>query len=174
MQSNQTGVIVNLQKPMPNVREIVRYEHTTYVEFQRRNNSTRGQGLTKAAFIKNMLSLVQSVDKTAAIICYEDSSGTNSIYHPSHVPMEQDEFEIYFPRAHAHNGRITIKCRMTISTALAQIKWKIRPKLEEYYYYLWPTTIKAIRTVKSGWLYQAHPDLTHRYAIRNALAPLIK
>ena len=165
-QSNQTGAIVNLQKPpMPTVREIVRYDHTTYVEFQRRNNSTRGQGLTKAAFIKNMLSLIQSVDKTAAILCYEDSQRANSICHPSHVPMEQGEFEIYFPRAYSYKGRITIKCRMTSSTALAQIKWKIRPKLEEYYYFLWPTPIKATRTAKAGWLYQAHPDLTYRDAI---------
>ena len=121
--SNQTGSIVSLQKPpMTTVREIVRYKHTTYVEFQRRNNSTRGQGLTKAAFIKNMLSLIQSVDKCAAIVCYNDSSKANSICHPSHVPMDQNEFDIYFPRAHIYNNRITIKCKMTTSLALIQIK----------------------------------------------------
>ena len=67
--------------------------------------------------------------------------------------MEQEEFEIYFLCAHVLNGQMIIKYRMTTSTALAQIKWKIRPKLEEYYYYLWPKPIKATRTTKVGWLY---------------------
>ena len=58
-QAQQTGNIADLnQSPMPAIREIVRYEHTTYVEFQRRNNSKRGQGLTMAAFIKNVLALL--------------------------------------------------------------------------------------------------------------------
>ena len=145
-----------------------------YVEFCRRNNSTRSQGLTKVAFIKNMLSLVQLVDKCVTILYYEDSSHTNSICHPIHVLMEQEEFEIYFPRAQVLNRRMIIKCKMTISTALAQVKWKIRSKLEECYYYLWPTPIKAICTAKSGWLYQAYPNLTHRHAIHTAIALLVK
>ena len=63
---------------------------------------------------------------------------------------------------------------MTSLMSLTEIKWKIRPKLDTYYYYLWPTPLRAIRTAKVGWLYMAHPDLTHRAAIVTALAPLIK
>ena len=77
---------------MPAVREIVQYDHNTYVEFHRRNNKTRGQGLTTAAFIENVVSLIQSIDKRATILCYEDSRKANSICHPSYVPMEGDEF----------------------------------------------------------------------------------
>lgn len=41
-QSNQTGIIDNIQKPlMPTLYEMVRYEHTIYVKFQRRNTTTR-------------------------------------------------------------------------------------------------------------------------------------
>ena len=67
--SRLTGKVVNLeQPPMPIVREIVQYEHTTYVEFHRRNNPTRGKGLTTVVFIKNVLSLIQSIVKSAVII----------------------------------------------------------------------------------------------------------
>ena len=88
--------------------------------------------------------------------------------------MEQDEFDIYFPISQIYNGRITIKCKMTTSLALVQIKRQIRPKLDDYFYFLWPTPIKAIRTAKEGWILQAHPDLTYRDAIHAALVPLIK
>ena len=89
----QTGSIFDLHKyPMPTVSEIVRYENTAYVEFQRRNNSKRGQVLTTVAFIKNILSLIRSFEKSSAIICYEDSVTANSICHPNYVPMDQEEF----------------------------------------------------------------------------------
>ena len=88
------------------LREIVQYDHTTYVEFKRKSNPTRGQGLTTAAFIKNVLELIQSVDKRAAILCYKDSCKANSIYHPSHVPTEGDEFQLYFPSTYNNNGTI--------------------------------------------------------------------
>ena len=109
--SQLTGKIVNLaQPPMTTVREIVQYEHTTYVEFHRRNNTTRGQGLTTAAFIKNVISFIQLVDKHAAILCYENSRNANSIYHPSHVPMEGDEFQLYFPRVFSNQA----KCKLNV------------------------------------------------------------
>ena len=105
--SRQTGKVVNLeQPPMPILREIVKYEHTTYVEFHRRNNPTRGKGLTTVFFIKNVLSLIQSIEKSAAIICYEDNHQANSICHPSHVLMESDEFKLYFTREFKNLGRI--------------------------------------------------------------------
>ena len=58
--------------------------------------------------------------------------------------------------------------------SLTEIKWKIKPQLESYYYYLWPTPLRATRKAKAGWLYMAHPDLTHRGSIVTVLAPLIK
>ena len=57
---------------------------------------------------------------------------------------------------------------------MAEIKWKLRPKLEAHAYYIWPTPIKAIRTAKAGWLFLAHPNLTHRNDIWTTLAPLIE
>ena len=108
-----TGTIADLHKtPMPTAREIVQYEYTTYVELQRSKNTARGQGMTLTAFIKNMLALIQSVDKMAAILGYEDPS-INSICHPSHVPFDQEEFVKYFPRAYTNQGRMTVKCKMT-------------------------------------------------------------
>ena len=106
--------------------------------------------MTKSAFIKNMLALIQSVDKTAAILSYDDSSQANSICHPSHVPSDHDEFKIYFPKATQTNRGLITKCRMTSSIYMAEIKWKLRPKLEGFAYYIWPTPIKATRTAKAG------------------------
>ena len=117
--SSQPGCIANLEHPpMPSVREIVQYDHTTYVDFKRRPIPTRGQGLTTAAFIKNVLSLIQSVNKRAAILCYDDSRKVNSICHPSHVPTEGADFQVYFPRSFNNNGNMHIKCKMTSSISL--------------------------------------------------------
>lgn len=173
--SSQTSRIANLgYSLMPSVREIVQYDHTTYVDFKQKPNPTRGQGLTTVAFIKNVLSLVQSIDKWAAILCYDDSLQANSICHPSHVPTEGAEFQVYFPRCFNHNGNMHIKCKMTSSISLYQIKRQIRHKLDEYGYFIWPTHLKATRTVKVGWLFQAHPDLTNRGEIHRTLAPLLQ
>ena len=89
-----------------------------YVEFQRRNIKTHGQGLTTAAFIKDILSLIQSVNKLAAICYYDDSCKANSICHPSHISMDQEELEHYFPRTYTQQDKIIVKCCMTSSLSL--------------------------------------------------------
>ena len=66
-----------------------------------------------------------------------------------------------------------IKCRITSSLTLFEIKKKIRPDLEKYNYFLWPTLLKATRTRKAGWLYLAHPDLTNRSEILDKLSGIV-
>ena len=63
---------------------------------------------------------------------------------------------------------------MTSSMSMGEIKWKLRPKLDEYHYFIWPTPIKATRTAKAGWLFLAHPELTHRNEVHATLIPLVQ
>ena len=72
------------------------------------------------------------------------------------------------------NRGIIAKCRTTSSVSMGEIKWKLRPKLDEYFYFIWPTPIKATRNAKAGWLFLAQPDLTHRNKFHATLAPLVK
>ena len=83
-----------------------------------------------------MLAIIQHVDKKAAILGYTQDPPINSLCHPNHVLKNQDEFEQYFPRTFVARGFMTVKCRMTSPMSLAEIKRKIRPKLENYHYFL--------------------------------------
>jgi len=49
----------------------------------------------------------------------------------------------------------------------------IMDKLRKHNYYVRPTILKAVRTSKAGWMYLAHPDLTHRREFDEILQPLI-
>ena len=62
---------------------------------------------------------------------------------------------------------------MTTSTSVQEVKWKLKPKLEEHLYFLWPTPLRSVCTQKIGWLYLAHPYLTLQSEIATTLAPLI-
>ena len=166
------GSYANLYSaPVPEAREIVQCTHTSFCEFQRKQN--KNKPITKTTFVKNMLAIIQGVDKTAAILGYSTESKINSICHPNHVPESQEEFEQYFPRTFSARGNMTVKCRTTSSMSLAEIKRKVRPRLENMHYFLWPTILQATRTAKAGWLYFAHPDLTHRGEIHTVLNPII-
>jgi len=57
--------------------------------------------------------------------------------------------------------------------AIQEIKNSIIEKLQKYNYYVRPTPLKAIRTGRVGWMYLAHPDLTHRGDFQKFLSPLI-
>ena len=170
------GAYANLNSaPVPEAREVVQSTHTAFCEFQRKNgkNGSNNQNITKTAFIKNMLAILLQVDKKAAILGYKKDSQINSICHPNHVPENQDEFELYFPRTYTSRGYMLVKCRVTSSMSLADIKRKARPRLENLHYFMWPTLLQATRTAKAGWLYLAHPDLTHRGEIHQTLQPII-
>ena len=105
---------------------------------------------------------------------YDNDLKVNSICHPNHVPNENDEFIQYFPCSHITNNKITVKYCMTSSAPLATIKAKLQPKLNEYSYFIWPTSLKTTKVTKIGWLYLAHPDLIHRSKIVKTLAPLLQ
>ena len=90
------------------------------------------------------------------------------------MPDDDDELKIYFLRIHNNASRISLKCCMTSSISIMEIKRRIHPRLEEALYFLFPTLLKVICTSKIGWLYLAHPDLTPRTEIITCLDPHIK
>ena len=69
-----------------------------------------------------MLAQIQSVEKSVAILSYNDTVKVNSICHPIHVPDDHNEFKHYFPHTWNNAGQMVIKCRMTSSTSIAEIK----------------------------------------------------
>ena len=117
---------------------------------------------------------MQREDKQVAILSYDESDPVNSICHPSQVPEESDLFRKYFPRAYSSKGTLTVKCRLTSSVDLGTLKKRIFHSLEKYDYFVWPSQLRAVRTGKIGWLYLAHPDLTHRGEIVQVMKPLVK
>ena len=86
--------------------------------------------------MKNMLALNQSVDKLVAILGYDNDLKVNSICCPSHVLDKHVEFSQYFPRYHITTNKIAVKYRMTSSVSLEAIKAKLRPKLDDYSYFI--------------------------------------
>ena len=169
------GKLANLKTPpQMTPREEVKYKYTTYCEFQRHTDTKQSQILVKTLFMKNMLALTQSVDQSTAILSYDSDTKVNSICHPYHVPNETEEFAQYFPQAHIHSNKLTIKWRMTSTRPLIEIKGKLRPLLKECAFFIWSTPLKAIKIAKIGWLYQAYPDLIHRGEIITTLSLLIK
>jgi len=173
--SRSSSAYANLYDgPVPTVRETVQSTHTAFVELHRGKRPQGSQHIPPSVFIKNMLAMFMSVDKKAAILCYEKDKNFNSICHPMHVPASKEEFERYFPRVYNTRGTVTIKCRVTSSISLVDIKRLIMDKLRKHNYYVRPTILKAVRTSKAGWMYLAHPDLTLRKEFTTTLAPLIQ
>lgn len=159
--------------PVPRVRELAQASHTAFVELHRAAKP-QGPQLPTAVFIKNVLAMFLSVDKRAAILCYDVSQNFNSICHPVHVPTATEEFARYFPRVYHTRGSITVKCRVTSSKSLLDMKRELMEKLKKHSYYIRPTILKAIRTSKAGWFYMAHPDLTYRDDFQQQLPMLIE
>ena len=62
---------------------------------------------------------------------------------------------------------------MKSSAPLVVIKAKIHPKLNEYFYFIWPTPLKVTKTIKIGWLYLAHLDLVYQGNFIKTLVPLL-
>ena len=106
------------------------------------------------------------------MLVYNPELKENSICHPKHVLMEEEEIKKYFPWMYVTKGQISIIYRITSSTSLVDIQKQIQLKRNKYYYFLW-TTWKAVRTGKFGWLYWAHPDFTHCGVVEDALKPII-
>ena len=159
--------------PVPAVREIAQEEYTSYCELHR-NSQPNTPAITKTVFVKNMLAMILSIDNKAAILAYDETKGINSICHPQQVPMENKSFEIYFPRTHLYRGSISLKCRITTSISMIDIKRSLLDTLRKKKYFLKPTPLKAIRTGKAGWMYMAHPDLTYRREFEEILSPIIE
>ena len=151
LDTSASTTYANLYKgPVPSVREIVQSSHTAFVELHR-GTRKKSQHLTTSAFIKNMLAMFLSVDKRAAIVCYEETQKFNSICHPMHVPDSPSEFARYFPRVYNTRGTVTVKCRVTSSISIFDIKRALMDKLQQHNYYIRPTLLKAVRTSKVGW-----------------------
>ena len=159
--------------PVPSVREQAQATHTAFVELHKALKKS-AYHITASVFVKNMLALFLSVDKRAAILCYDASKTFNSICHPAHVPTTSEEFSRYFPRVYNSKGTITVKCRLTSSISILDIKKNLMDKLTSYNYYVRPTILQATRTAKAGWFYLAHPDLTHREEFQVHLPKLIE
>jgi len=160
--------------PVPSVREQVQNSHVSFVELHRgAKASVNSKYITTSVFIKNVLAMLLSVDRRAAILCYEHEKTFNSICHPVHVPVAKEEFARYFPRVYNTRGTMTVKCRVSSSVSILDIKRALMEKLQKYHYYIRPTLLKAVRTVKVGWMYLAHPDLTYRHDFQRTLPQLI-
>jgi len=160
--------------PVPSVREQVQNSHVSFVELHRGvKASVNSKYITTSVFIKNVLAMLLSVDRRAAILCYEHEKTFNSICHPVHVPVAKEEFARYFPRVYNTRGTMTVKCRVSSSVSILDIKRALMEKLQKYHYYIRPTVLKAVRTVKVGWMYLAHPDLTYRHDFQRTLPQLI-
>jgi len=173
LSTRPNGVYADLYtSPVPAVREIVQSTHTGFCEFHR-GRRVKNNRVPTSVFIKNVLAIMQREDKQVAILCYEESDPVNSICHPSQVPEESDLFQKYFPRAYSSKGTLTVKCRLTSSVDLGTLKKRIFHSLEKYDYFVWPSQLRAVRTGKIGWLYLAHPDLTHRGEIVQVMKPLV-
>jgi len=158
--------------PVPAIREKAQATHTAFVELHR--GARKGQHVPASVFIKNILAMLLSVDKRAAILCYEQERNFNSICHPVHVPTATEEFTRYFPRVYNTRGTVTVKCRITSSMSILDLKRALMDKLRKHNYYIRPTVLKAVRTGKAGWFYLAHPDLTFRNEFQKYLPALIK
>jgi len=172
--NHQNGAYANLYtSPVPAVREIVQSTFTSFCEFHR-GRRARTSRVTTSVFIKNVLAIMQREDKKVAILSYDEQNPVNSICHPNQVPDDMDLFQKYFPRAYSSKGTLTVKCRITSSMDIHSLKRQVMPSLEKYDYFIWPSQLKAVRTGKIGWLYLAHPDLTHRGEIVQVLSPIIK
>jgi len=130
--------------------------------------------VTTSVFIKNVLAIMQREDKKVAILSYDEHNPVNSICHPNQVPDDMELFQKYFPRAYSSKGTLTVKCRITSSMDIHSLKRQVMPSLEKFDYFIWPSQLKAVRTGKIGWLYLAHPDLTHRGELVQVLSPIIK
>jgi len=160
--------------PVPSVREQVQNSHVSFVELHRgAKASVNSKYITTSVFIKNVLAMLLSVDRRAAILCYEHEKTFNSICHPVHVPVAKEEFARYFPRVYNTRGTMTVKCRVSSSMSIIDIKRALMEKLQKYHYYIRPTLLKAVRTTKVGWMYLAHPDLTYRHDFQRTLPQLI-
>jgi len=171
--SRSSSAYANLYDgPVPQVRETVQSTHTAFVELHRGKRPQGSQNIPPSIFIKNMLAMFMSVDKKAAILCYDKDKKFNSICHPMHVPASKEEFERYFPRVYNTRGTVKIKCRVTSSVSLVDIKRLIMDKLRKHNYYVRPTILKAVRTSKAGWMHLARPDLTIKKEFMT-LAPII-
>jgi len=158
---------------VPKVRELAQSIHKAFVELYRAAKP-QGPQLSTSVLIKNVLALFLSVDKRAAILCYDVDKNFNSICHPVHAPTSTKEFSRYFPRVYDARGTVKVKCRFTSPLSLLDIKRALMDKLRKHNYYIRPTLLKAIRTSKAGWFYLAHPDLTHRDEFQKQLRQIIE
>ena len=103
---SQNGQFANLHTmPVPHLREIAKSTYISFCDCQRRNK-TNSQHISKIAFIKNVLALLQSVYKHAAILAYNSKAKLNSLCHPNHVPTNDEEFIKYFPRVYITRTQI--------------------------------------------------------------------
>ena len=171
--SRKGGEFENLEKgPEVVHREVVENTYVAFCEFSQ-GNGGQGRKKSRNEFLKHVFNLLRHGDKRLAILPYNAKCNANSITHASHIPENENEFAVYFPKVMYYRGQLTIKCRITSSVNLWALKNQIFSMLTNYHYFLRPTTLRALQTAKIGWFFAGHPDLSFRPDFHKVLQPLI-
>ena len=166
----QVRPVEQLGGPTPKYREIVERKFTTYCRLSL--GHPKHAVPKQVELLRQLFTLIQEADNTAAIQPYMPDDKVNNICHPSHILEKQSDFEHYFPEVQYYHDKIRTKIRLTSSISIKIIKNKIWGRIRQLNFWIDPTLIKSHETTRIGFLLYAHPDFTYRNDIVEIIKPI--